>query len=185
MIRLFAIIMAPFLSFRPIRRIRRNHGLEHATIHILSRKVKDLKILGGRSVVDGFFLYGTADTEEVKAAVEEAINRMRKGEHNLAIHPNCGTGLVTGGVMTSMATLIGSIGANANWKERLNRLPTMILLSVLALVLSQPTGISLQRHITTLGDPGDMEVVQISRQEIKAPLSRKAMTVHRIWTRAG
>jgi hypothetical protein len=61
----------------------------------------------------------------------------------------------------------------------------MIFLSVLAIILSQPTGLSLQRHITTLGDPGNLEVVQISRHEIKAPMSQNALTVHRIWTRAG
>ena len=185
MIKLIALFLSPFLSFAPVRRIRRNHGLEHATVHMMSKHSKDLKIHGGRAVLDGFFIYGTATTEEIHVAVTEAIDRMRKGEHHLAIHPNCGTGLVTTGLMTTAATLLGSIGANANWAERLGRLPTMLVLSVLAVILSQPTGLSLQKHITTLGEVGDLEVVQISRQEMRLPFTRNAMTVHRIWTRAG
>ncbi len=185
MIRAISLLLAPFLNLRPIRRIRRNHGLEHATIHMMARQTRELKILGGRAVVDGFFIYGTAETEDVKTAVEEAISRMRKGDHGLAVHPNCGTGLVTAGFMTSLATLVGTVGANTSWKDRFGRLPTLIVLSVLALMISQPTSLSLQRYITTLGDPGDLEVVQISRQEMKAPFSRRSMTVHRIWTRAG
>lgn len=185
MIKTISIFLRPILNLRPIRRVRRNHGLEHATIHVLSRRVKDLKILGGRAVVDGFFVYGTADTDQIRASVEEAITRMRSGEHSLAVHPNCGTGLVTTGFMTSVVTLFGTMGMPNNWKDRISRLPTLIVLSVLAVILSQPTGLSLQKYITTLGDPGDMEVVQISRQEVKAPFSKKTMIVHRIWTRAG
>lgn len=185
MIQVIAVLLRPLLNFRPIRRIRRNHGLEHATIHMMSRKVKELKILGGRAVVDGFYIYGTAETEQIQEAVQEAITRMRGGDHGLAVHPNCGTGLVTTGVMTSLATLVGMLGTHGHWKDRLSRLPTLIVLSVLAVIVSQPTGLSLQRYITTLGDPGDLEVVQISRQELKTPFSQNTMTVHRIWTRAG
>lgn len=185
MIRAIALLLSPILSFSPIRRIRRNHGLEHATIHVMSRRVRNLKILGGRAVVDGFFIYGTAETEQIRSAVEEALKRMRKGEHGLAVHPNCGTGIVTTGLMTSVAAMLGTLGADKDWQDRISRLPMMIFLSVLAIILSQPTGLSLQRHITTLGDPGNLEVVQISRHEIRAPMSQNALTVHRIWTRAG
>lgn len=185
MIQFIALLLRPLLSFRPIRRVRRNHGLEHATIHMMSKNVKDLKILGGRATFDGFFIYGTAETEEIREAAEEAIGRMRKGEHGLAVHPNCGTGLVTTGVMTSVATLLGTMGTHGDWKDRVGRLPTLIALSVMAIIISQPTGLSIQKYITTLGDPGDLEIIQISRQEIKSPFSKKSLMVHRIWTRAG
>jgi hypothetical protein len=185
MIKLIAVLLQPILNFRPIRRIRRNHGLEHATIHVMSRRAKDLRILGGRAVVDGFFIYGAAETDQVHVAVEEAISRMRGGEHSLAVHPNCGTGLVTTAIMTSFATLLGTLGTQGSWQNRVSRLPTLIVLSVIAIIFSQPTGLSLQRYITTLGDPGDLEVVQISRQEIKSPFAKNALVVHRIWTRAG
>ena len=41
MIEFLALLSTPFLSLPFVRRIRRNHGLEHATIHVLSRKIKN------------------------------------------------------------------------------------------------------------------------------------------------
>lgn len=185
MIRLIATLIHPLLVFTPVRRVRRNHALEHATVHMMQRRVRDLEIHGGRAVLDGFFIYGKAETDDIRAAVEEAIDRMRKGEHSLAIHPNCGTGLVTTGFLTTLATLVASVGANANWAERFARLPAMLTLSVFAVIVAQPAGLSLQRYITTMGDVGDLEVVQISRHEMPLPFVSDKMIVHRIYTRAG
>ena len=184
MIKTTATFLSPFLGFRPIRRIRRNHGLEHATIHMMTNRKTADHILGGRAVLDGFFIYGKAETEHVREAVEEAIKRMRKGEHELAVHPNCGTGIVTTGFLTSIFAFAATLGSEG-WKERWSRLPMMMVFSIAAIMISQPASLSLQRYITTYGDPGDLEIVQISRNEVRSPFSRKRMVVHRIWTRAG
>lgn len=184
MIESLGTLLTPLINLRPIRRVRRNHGLEHATIHLLSRKIRNLS-MAGRSVVDGFFLYGNAETEQVEAAVNEALKRMQDGEHQLAIHPNCGTGLVTAGFLTSMATLVGTAGVGENWQQKLSRLPSLILLSIGAIIIAQPMGLSLQRHITTFGDPGDLEIVEIVRRDVKVPFSDETLTIHRVWTRRG
>ena len=84
-----------------ILRVRRNHGLEHATIHLLNRQNYQLS---GRSSDSGFILLGDVPTDKVESAVQEAITRMKAGEHKLAIHPNCGTNLVTTGFL---ATAVG------------------------------------------------------------------------------
>ncbi len=181
MIQFLALLAAPILNLPVIRRVRRNHGLEHATIHILSRKVKNLS-MAGRSTMRGFYLYGNVATSEVEAAVREALNRMRSGEQGLAIHPNCGTGLVTAGLMTSFATLVGTAGMKRGFLERLSRLPTIVLLSTLSLIMSQPLGLALQQHFTTLGDPGDLEVADITRSEFPVPLGGQRMTVHFVRT---
>jgi hypothetical protein len=164
MIQFLAILVAPILNIPFIRRVRRNHGLEHATIHVLSRKVKNLS-MAGRSTVTGFYLYGNVTTEEVEAAVREALQRMQNGEHGLA-------------------TLVGTSGMKSGLVERLSRLPTIILLSTLSLILSQPLGLALQQHFTTLGDLGNMEVAHISRSEFPIPLAGQRMTVHFVRTRS-
>lgn len=184
MIQFLAIVLAPILNLPVIRRVRRNHGLEHATIHVLSRKVKNLS-MAGRSTSSGFYLYGNVPTPEIEAAVGEALGRMKHGEHGLAIHPNCGTGLVTAGVLTSLATLVGTSGMRSGILERLSRLPTIILLSTLSLILAQPLGLALQQHVTTLGDLGDLEVVTINRYEFPIPLAGQRLTVHYVRTRSG
>ena len=182
MTNLTASIFRPILNLSPIRRVRRNHGLEHATIHILSRSIK--QSMAGRAVVDGYFIYGDLNTEDILDAAQEAIDRMRRGEHILAVHPNCGTGLVTSGVLTSIATLLATAGGR-NFMSRLSRLPLMVTVSMLALIVSQPMGFALQQHITTLGDPGNLEIVDITRQQVTVPFNGKKFIVHRVWTKQG
>ncbi len=184
MIQYLALLAAPLLNLRIIRRIRRNHGLEHATIHLLSRKIKNLN-MAGRSTASGFYLYGNVSTEEVEQAANEALRRMRAGEHGLAIHPNCGTGLVTAGIMTSMATLAGTAGMKRGVVDRLSRLPSVILLSTLALIAAQPLGLALQYYFTTLGDPGDLQIVNVRRYEFTVPIAGQRLTVHFVKTSAG
>jgi len=184
MIQFLAILVAPILNIPIIRRIRRNHGLEHATIHVLSHKIKN-QSMAGRSTNTGFYLYGNVSTGEVEAAAHDALSRMRSGEHGLAIHPNCGTGLVTAGILTSFATLVGTAGMKRGFLERLSRLPTIVLLSTMSLLVSQPLGLALQQHFTTLGDPGGLEIVDVSRFEFPIPLANQRMTVHFVRTRSG
>lgn len=181
MIQFLAILVAPLLNLPIIRRIRRNHGLEHATIHILSHKVKNMS-MAGRSTSTGFYLYGNVATADIEAAVNEALRRMRSGEYGLAIHPNCGTGLVTAGFLTSITALLATTGMRNSFVDRLSRLPSIVMLSTFALILSQPLGLALQQHFTTLGDPGDTEIVDISRSEFPIPLGGQRMTVHFVRT---
>ncbi len=180
MIENLAEMADPILSVPYIRRVRRNHGLEHATVHMLSARTKDLAI-AGRSDAGGFWLMGDVGTQDVDEATHEALRRLRAGEHKLAVHPNCGTGLVTTGIMASMAGLIGSVGVRRGASDYMTRLPTVMLLTIGAIVLSQPIGLQLQEHFTTLGDPGDLEIVDI-QQEQSTNLLGRPMMLHRVNT---
>ncbi|MFQ5813711.1 MAG: DUF6391 domain-containing protein, partial [Anaerolineae bacterium] len=86
-----------------IARIRRNHALEHATIHVLT-EYKPRRDLVGRTTAWGFYLFGEVETEEVAVAVSEALARLRRGEHSLAVHPRCGTNLATAGVLAGLSS---------------------------------------------------------------------------------
>lgn len=184
MIENMAKASSPVLNMPYIRRVRRNHGLEHATIHMLSKKIKNLSI-AGRADGGGFYLYGEADTEKIRESAEEALRRMKGGEHKWAVHPNCGTGLVTTSLLTSLAAIVGLTGTKDDAREVANRLPLMMLLMIGALIVSQPLGLSFQEHFTTLGEPGDLELVEVTRHETKMPFSSKPMVVHRVNTRFG
>ena len=68
-----------------IARVRRNHGLEHATIHILAQQNPRLNVVG-RTTPGGFYLYGNLTTKQVRAAVEQAISRLQKEDfHNFTL----------------------------------------------------------------------------------------------------
>jgi DNA polymerase-3 subunit delta len=104
------------LNYPPISRVRRNHGLEHATLHILSQH-SPKRPLAGHSDTRGFWVLGNVPTDEVQEAVAEAIRRMNAGEQNLAVHPNCGTNFVTSGICSTFrrrAQLPGPPGAPAD-----------------------------------------------------------------------
>ena len=145
-----------------IDRTRRNHGLEHATITILSQKHKGLSLVG-RSTPNGFHLYGEVSTAALDAAVHEALKRMKAGEVNLAVHPNCGTNFVTAGIAAGLAAYMGFLGADSA-TERRNRLPLVALFATGALIFSQPYGLVIQRHITTSGEMRDMKIERIERK---------------------
>lgn len=170
----------PILTFPYILRTRRNHGLEHATIHILSR---GRYALSGRSDDGGFILFGDVPTDKVEQAVQEAINRMQKGEHKLALHPNCGTNLVTSGFLATFAAWLGFAGTNR--RNGWDRFPTIMVLMMGVFLFSTPLGMSLQQHFTTEGDIGDMELVTVTRDEKDIPLTGRKVVIHRVNTRQG
>lgn len=144
-----------------LSRIRRNHGLEHATINILSERFPNTTLIG-RSDHQGFYLYGQVSTEVLRQVVDEALTRLRDGEHSLAIHSNCGTNLVAAGMLTGLASFFSLLGSkDEGWRERLGRLPLAIAVSTLALIISPPLGRAAQQHLTTQPDPGSLEVMSI------------------------
>lgn len=182
MIEQIAEFARPVLEFPLVRRTRRNHALEHATIHVLSWSNRWLRV-AGRSSDSGFVLIGDIDTDKVEIAVSEALNRMRKGEHHLALHPNCGTNLVTAGVVTTLAGMLGLRGSSK--PLTLDRLSWTVMLMMGAIFVSQPLGMSLQKHITTKGEPGDLELVSVARREVRWPFIKETITLHTIITRNG
>lgn len=159
-----------------ISRIRRNHGLEHATLHVLSQRHPGLP-LAGHSDMRGFWILGDVSTEEVQSAVHEAMQRMVAGENNLAVHPNCGTNFVTSGILASLAAFVAMFGAGRRFRDRLERLPLMASMATIALIVSQPLGLLLQERVTTSSDVSTLQVTQI------LPSQRKSMKVHHVLTR--
>jgi len=159
-----------------ISRVRRNHGLEHATLHILARRFPQ-QGLAGHSDTRGFWLVGDVPSHEVEAAVREALARMRAGESGLAIHPNCGTNFATSGILAGVAAYLAVIGVGPRFRDKLERLPLAATLATLALIISQPLGTLLQARYTTSGVPGSLEVVAIHRRK------RGKMMAHRVQTR--
>jgi len=158
-------------------RIRRNHGLEHATIHMLSRK-KGGGRLAGHSDAAGFWLFGNLNEEEIRVAVDEALGRLRAGERQLAIHPNCGTNLVTSGVLAGTAGALAMSGSGRSTRGNLARLPFAAFFATLALIFSRPLGTRIQQRITTTGDPGDLEILSIEKKP------RGKIMAHRVSTRS-
>ncbi|MGC8838692.1 MAG: DUF6391 domain-containing protein [Anaerolineae bacterium] len=128
-----------------INRIRQNHALEHATMHLLPRYRPGVQLVA-RSGPSGFYVYGDVDTPTLAQAASEALARLQAGEADLAVHPRCGTNLATAGLLGGLASFL------VMWKRDRNpwdKLPQVLLVSVAAVVVAQPLGLALQRRVTT------------------------------------
>ena len=151
------------LDIPAVDRTRRNHGLEHATITVLSQRFKGVSLVG-RSTPNGFHLYGNVSTADLSDAAQEALDRMKGGEIALAVHPNCGTNFVTAGIAAGLASYIGFLGANSALARR-DRLPLVALMATGALIFAQPFGLQVQRHVTTSGEMRDMQISRVERRQ--------------------
>jgi hypothetical protein len=147
------------LDFPPFLATRRNHALEHASLHILARKYKDQN-MGGHSNPTGFFLFGDMSMDDIRSAINEAMTRLRAGESGLAIHPGCGTNLAASTLVPAAFAWAPFQGARSlRW--RLLLIPVALMFAVFGYLLSKPLGPWLQRNVTTEADLGNMQVMDI------------------------
>ena len=140
---------------------RRNHALEHATLKILSPKYPAVP-MGGHSNPTGYFIIGDVDIADLREVTEEALERLRAGESDLAIHPGCGTNYATSGLLAGSLAWFGFSGKGA-WHKKLWRLPFILPLVVLVWGLSKPLGPKLQAKVTTEANLGAMEIISIEK----------------------
>jgi len=85
--------VAAFRAFHLDRATRRNHALEHATIHVLEAGGK--RRFSGRALPDGFRVSGNASPREIKKAFDEVCRLLREGEPLPYISRRCGSNVVS------------------------------------------------------------------------------------------
>ena len=137
---------------------RRNHALEHATLHVLARAHSIP--MAGHSNPTGFFILADLSTEALTSAITEAWTRLNAGEYNLAVHPGCGTNLATNIVLASTFAWIPLRGRKSTL-GRLALVPFALLFAALGFALARQLGPSLQQHVTTEARLGNMQVVEV------------------------
>lgn len=141
------------------RRVRQNHALEHATVTILTADMPGLSV-SARSNTRGFTIFADLDPALVRRAADEAMTRLRAGEAELAIHPNCGTNLAVG---MSLA-LVGSLWSLTAMRQR-TRLASAMVSSLAGIMVARPLGSLAQKYLTTIPDVRDVRIADVrSRQ---------------------
>jgi len=137
---------------------RRNHALEHATLHVLARTHKIS--MAGHSNPTGFFLLGDLPLEEITTAANEALTRLRAGESGLAVHEGCGTNMATTAVLSATFAWAPLRGARSTF-WRISLIPLAVVFAAFGYLLSRPLGPWLQKYVTTEADMGNMQIVDI------------------------
>ena len=148
------------LETEPISTVRRNHGIEHATVHVLTARDPSTRLIG-RADTSGFNIYGDVPTDALISAAQEALARLQNGERALAVHPRCGTNLVVAGLLTAVAAVF-AIGR----KPSLRKLPDAILATTIAAFVAQPLGMSLQARVTTSPDAVGARIAGVRQSQM-------------------
>lgn len=151
--------------------LRQNHAVEHATVTLLSQRAPGISLMG-RSDLQGFNLWGEVDTALVEETANEALRRLQAGEAGLAVHPNCGTNLVTAGVMSGISAMFAASGRNRSWADRI---PSSLLAATLALILAVPAGRWMQENVTTSPHVDGLSIKSIARQA--GPVTRHRVLI--------
>lgn len=151
--------------------LRQVHALEHASVWVLCEMQQrrqlqsanittqlDNETLGGLSTEHGFYLYGQINLLDLQRAVREALQRLKQGEWQLAVHPRCGTNLsvamlLTAGLVISAHLLLP--------RGPIEQLIGLGLATSTAVHLAPDVGMSVQKYLTT-SIPFNLEVVEIS-----------------------
>ncbi len=134
---------------------RKNHSLEHATANVLEEMFGPLSI-SGYATKKGFFLMGELPSHHViLGAAKEGLERMKRGERELAIHPRCGTSILAANLLFSVV-IVGGIVAFGYFS-----FINFIAALVVSYILGRPFGRLMQRYVTTYPDVSDMEILGI------------------------
>ena len=158
-----------------ISRVRRNHGLEHATLNILSASHPGTSF-AGHSDGGGYWILGEISTEDLSVIATSALEKLSAGQENLAIHNNCGTNLLVSGFSAGLAGAAGLIGVGDRPRDKIERIPVITALSVVALMLAKPLGPTVQKHLTTSSKPGSLKIISIRKHDLNG------IPAHRIST---
>jgi hypothetical protein len=113
--------------------------------------------IAGRATIRGFHIYGNISNEEVSQAAHEGLTRLKHGEHDLAVSPFCGTNIVASAVLAGLASFLVLRGG-----KRKGNLQTAILASLTGIVIAQPIGRLIQKHLTTSPDVASVDIAEVS-----------------------
>ncbi|MCJ7694851.1 MAG: DUF6391 domain-containing protein [Anaerolineaceae bacterium] len=155
----------PFLDTLPIiSQVRRNHSLEHATMHLLAQRFKGLSMTGV-SGVRGFYLLADLPTETICEVSLEALKRLNAGEKELALHDNCGTNLAVPSILAGIAIWAAMLGTDKDGNQKWRRLPFALIFAVPVFLFSRPLGAVAQKYLTTSENPGSLTIKLVTTQK--------------------
>ncbi|HOJ02352.1 MAG TPA: DUF6391 domain-containing protein [Anaerolineaceae bacterium] len=140
--------MENILEMNPVWKVRSNHALEHATLHVLSTKVTRARV-SGISDAGGFWLLGDIPTNLVMESAREALQRMQAGETGLAMHENCGSNLVPSIVVSGGLAWLAMTGTGDSLRKKARRIPLAVLMALLGFEVAKPVGPVLQSKMTS------------------------------------
>ena len=159
----------PSIAFR----IRQNHAFEHATLHIASKHGLRHR-LAGISYWSGYLLLGQVSTSFVQLAANEALQSLKNGQSELAIHSHCGTNVAATGLIAILAALLSWEAWQNLWLRSLGIAAGLVL----SVFVGPDLGTSMQKHVTTTPHVETLEIKGLRRLQIGK------LVIHQVRTEA-
>lgn len=131
--------------------LRKNHGLEHATVNVLEGKY-GYRNLAGYAENNGYYIIGVDNIHLVEEAAREGLALMKRGNSELAIHNKCGTSITMANFVSALIFLFLFI-ATGNFS-----IINMLLAVLVANLLGPFIGKYVQRYFTTSAEVHEMEI---------------------------
>ena len=131
--------------------LRKNHGLEHATINILEKEL-GYNGLAGYAEENGFYIMGVRNPDFVEEAARKGLRLMKNGKEGLAIHKRCGTSMTVANFLSAIIFLV--LLFYSGHFSILN----MIIAIVLSNIFGPFLGQLVQKKLTTSTEVSEMEI---------------------------
>lgn len=144
-----------------LTRTRKNHAVEHATIHLLSKMLPGHRF-SGVSVPTGFWIMGVADLEDIRKAAEVGLARLMNGETRLAVHPSCGTNIAVTALISAAASLTAMELRDDEECSLSDTFGSLVAGGVIGAFAGRPLGPRAQKYVTTDADVRGMSIAGIT-----------------------
>ena len=148
------------LITRLVRRVRQNHGLEHATIHMLAGKARGR--VSGLSDPWGFTLFGDISQPQVMRAASDALVALAGGREQSGDSPELWHESGGEGDARCRGRAAGA-GGQARCARSILRATIIFILP--ALVVGDPVAFRVQ-EFTTTADVADRWIVTVRRMTL-------------------
>ncbi|RJQ41330.1 MAG: hypothetical protein C4545_06910 [Anaerolineaceae bacterium] len=152
--------MEPIRETNLVWKVRSNHALEHATLHVLSTEVTRARV-SGLSDAGGFWLLGEVPTALVFESARGALERMKAGDTGLAMHDNCGSNLVPSIMVSGGLAWLAMAGTGNSLRKKAVRFPIAVLLALVGFEAAKPIGPLLQEKTTSTDHVDSMVVREV------------------------
>ena len=133
-------------------KLRKNHGLEHATINILEKEF-GYNDLAGYAEENGFYIMGVRNPDFVEEAAKKGLDLLKNNNDDLVIHKRCGTSMTVANFISAIIFLF-LLFSSGHFS-----ILSMIIAIVIANLIGPYLGQIVQKNFTTSSDVNEMEII--------------------------
>jgi len=156
---------------------RRNHALEHGTIHFLVTKYEPSRAIGGRALRHGFRLSGVGNPDDIRRAFHDLLSLSPEQRHRVVVAKNCGSMMVIAQGIGVFMLLLAAVLFVCIPLSRVAVATILITQLIVFIALRRPLGRLVQRHRLLSLSFRDARIRQIHKAPVASAFERPPVYV--------